>query len=266
MIEQSRFRLAHILSVLIATLVVIAAGGGLLMPGLYERVAPDFLAPRAHGHDLVSLLMTPILMLSLVLATRGSLRALFIWLGLLGFFFYNYAVYAFDDLYTPFFLIYITLVGLPVFCLLAVLCNLDVVRLRSSLRRKMPVKAASIYFTVSALSLALLRLVRLTDGIILQETRQETAVIVLDLALLLPALLIAALWFWRRRTWGYVWAAILLVISVALGASTLAGELFAYLSGFALDWGVVGFFLPFTLAGFLLTGFYYNNIHEDGLD
>jgi hypothetical protein len=74
---NERIRQTHIwlwLTFPIAMLLTIAAGGGVFISGLY-RDAPYFVA-QAVGQDVISLaVVLPTLIVTAVLANRGSLRA-----------------------------------------------------------------------------------------------------------------------------------------------------------------------------------------------
>ena len=70
------------LTLLVAVLLAIAAGGGLFIPGLYRDVPS--IVQQALGQDLVSLaIVLPTLIVTAVLSRRGSLGARLIWLGAL---------------------------------------------------------------------------------------------------------------------------------------------------------------------------------------
>src|ERR1700692_3090101 len=68
------------LSLALVPFVALAAGTGLLVPGFY-RDAPTWVS-QARGQDLVTLLVgTPLLVVGLIGARRGSVRCLLLRLG-----------------------------------------------------------------------------------------------------------------------------------------------------------------------------------------
>src|SRR5215208_1522571 len=78
----------------IALLLAVAAGSGLFVEGLYRD--PPSLVAQAIGQDLVTLVVAlPALVISAILASRGSARGHLVWLGVLGYVLYTYATYAF---------------------------------------------------------------------------------------------------------------------------------------------------------------------------
>lgn len=101
----------------IVLLLAIAAGGGVLINELY-RDGPGLVA-QAKGQDLISLFVVlPVLIITAILASRGSLKARFIWLGGLVYLVYTYASFAFALQYNPFFLVYIALLGCSLYTLI----------------------------------------------------------------------------------------------------------------------------------------------------
>jgi len=96
------------LTVPIALLVAIAAGGGVFMGDLY-RDSP-ILVVQARGQDLITLLVAlPARVIGAWLAGRGSQRARLVWLGALVYTVYTYVGYAFAVRFNPLFLVYVAL-------------------------------------------------------------------------------------------------------------------------------------------------------------
>src|SRR5690242_4418304 len=90
---STSLRIAYLLTAIIIPLAFIASLGGLFISGLY-RDTPQ-IVPTMQGQDAVTVLITPILLVSLLAARRGSTRATLIWIGLLGYVFYTYTGAAF---------------------------------------------------------------------------------------------------------------------------------------------------------------------------
>jgi hypothetical protein len=87
---NTRLTSAFQASVLVGLLLSVTAGVGLFVPGIYEADTA-FAAAAFRGTDLVSLVVAlPALASSLLLARRGSRRALLVWLGTLAYVTYSY--------------------------------------------------------------------------------------------------------------------------------------------------------------------------------
>lgn len=232
---------AYLISIAIAVLATVAAAGGLLIDDLYR----DNLLVRAafRGNDLVTLgVAVPVLIVALILAFRGSQRAQLVWLGILAYTLFNYAFYVFGAVFNPFFLLYVALFTLALFALLFGLPHLDINGLSRRFRASPPVTWVSIYMLVWGVLQGGLWIGRSLGfvvtgqipGDILQTGYPFATVYALDLSLLVPFLVLGAIWLWQRRTWGYV-----LGIILNVGGATYALALIA-MSGFGLRAGVAG--------------------------
>lgn len=228
---------AYLLSIIAAPLAVVAAAAGLAVPDLYRD--PALLVPQARGQDLVTLLVgVPLLVSALVAAARGSARGRLLWLGALGYLAYTYATYAFGARFNPLFLVYVALLGLSVYALVLGLAATDATAFAVRFGRRAPTRLVAGFLlavagVTAALWLADVVPATLAGGVptAVREAQTPTSVIhVLDLALVLPALACAGGLLWRRASWGYVLAGVLLVKAATLGLAILAMALFLSLA------------------------------------
>ncbi len=206
------------LSVVIVVLALIASVGGLLFDDLYRDNA--FVRTTWLGNDAVTLFLAiPILVAAMLFSRRGSLRARLIWLGALDYMLYNYAFYLFGAAFNAFFLIYAALLGLSIFALIFGLVNLDVEEIHRQFSVRTPVKWIGGYFLFVAAGLSLIYVAQSIAYIatgqlpaIVTITEHPTNVVfALDLTLLIPWLVVGAVWLIKRKPWGYVIAGILSV-------------------------------------------------------
>ncbi len=211
-------RPALILSTLIAILSILASAGGLLLEGLYRDNA--FVTTTWLGNDAVTLfLAAPILVAAMVFAASGSLRAQLIWLGALDYMLYNYAFYLFGAAFNAFFLVYAALLALSIFALVFGLANLELKTICQRFSPRAPLKWIGGYFLFVAAGLGLVYIAQSVAFIVTGQvpaivaiTQHPTNVVfALDLTLLIPWLIIGAVWLMQRRPWGYVISAILSV-------------------------------------------------------
>jgi hypothetical protein len=218
---------------------MIAASGGLFIGDLY-RDTPYFTA-QARAQDLVNLaIVLPALIITALLAHRGSARALLIWLGGMIYLVYSYVIAAFDVQFNAFFLIYVALLGCSLYALILSLATLDAAGIKARFADKAPVKVASAYLAVLAVLFYVLWLSEIVPAILsgkvpqsLQDNGTPTnAVHVLDMAWILPAFAIAAVSLWRKQAWGYVLAGALLSYVVLLVTAVLSMVLFMAQEGF----------------------------------
>ncbi|MHB2148444.1 hypothetical protein ACX8XP_05255 [Calditrichota bacterium LG25] len=250
---KNPLKTAYLLTAIIALLAVLASAGGLFMDGIY--LDNRLVASGWRGNDLVTLLVAvPLLLGAMFFARRGSLRAQLVWLGLLDYLLYNYAFYLFGAAFNTFFLVYAALFTLSIFALILGLVALNVKALGWRFSKGTPVKAIAGYMLCIALGLSAAYLAQWVVFIssgqlppVVTLTEHPTSVVfALDFSLVIPIFLLAAIWLWQERAWGYVLAAIAnvkgVVYMMALSAATVA----AVQSGASDDlaqlalWGFIG--------------------------
>ncbi len=222
----------------IAALLAIASGGGLFISEIY-RDAPYF-AAQAVGQDLISLaVVLPLLIISAILASRGSRRARLVWLGGLTYLVYTYMVAAFDVRFNSLFLVYVALMGCSFYALIGGIVTANMAEIKACFTEKTPVKALSIYLAVLAVLFYFLWLAEVVPALLagtipksIQDNGTPTnAVHVLDMALVLPAFGIAAVSLWRKQALGYTLAGVLLSYGVLLILAVLSMAVFMIRAG-----------------------------------
>jgi hypothetical protein len=101
-----RLTFESVLSTLVVVLLLVSSMGGLLYGGrgLYE---PDLnVLPQLYGQDAITLILVlPLLLGSMWMAHRGSMRALPVWAGPLLYVAYTYSLYVAGVRFGPLFLV-----------------------------------------------------------------------------------------------------------------------------------------------------------------
>ena len=223
---ETKLKPVTTLSILIAVLATFASAGGLLLDGLYRDNA--FVTTTWLGNDAITLfLAVPILVVAMILSNRKDPKGLqrtlgsayLVWMGALDYMLYNYAFYLFGAAFNWFFLLYAALLTLSIFALIFGLIKLDVDRISQQFRKDAPVKWIGGYFIFVASGLGLVYLIQsigfiFTDNvpaIVIMSGHPTNVVFALDLTLLIPWLILGALWLMKRQPWGFVIAGILSV-------------------------------------------------------
>ena len=185
---------------------------GLIFQAEYRDVA--WIKATWFGNDWVTLLAAvPMLTVAVVLARRGSTRALLLWLGMLGFVAYNYAFYLFGAALNSFFVLYLVAFTLSVVTLILSISRLDVVGIASGFHPSTPVRVIGGFLGVVGVGLAGIWLT-LWAAYVFAGTPTPVdpevfkLVAALDLSLMVPALTAGGVLLWRQNPWGYVVAAI----------------------------------------------------------
>ncbi len=246
---------------LVAAFLAIAAAAGLANPGMYAPfIHSDALLAGLPVQDFVSLLAAPLLVAVMILARRGSTRALVLWAGLLVFFGYYYAFYCFGYVYTLYYPLYLAIMGLSTYSLIGLLSAVDVPAFAEQVDVWLPARFLALVLAMPLL-LVPLWLMGIVKGIQTQQVGAGDLVFVLDLAFLIPAMTYAAVQMWRRRPQGYLFGGVLLVKAAISGILLTAGSLRQVLMGFQVgpDVGMYVFLLIAGVAGIFL---YMRNLHR----
>lgn len=213
-------KIALWLSVLIALLVMVASTAGLFLKSTYVRETASY-AMQSVGQDIENLAAAVVLLLAGYFVSRGSVKALLIWWGVLLALIYSYLIYAFAVHFNFLFLIYVAIAGLSFYALVGSLLYLHLKTLQLSFAAVTKTRVVSIFLLVLAILFYLQWLGEdipaLLSGKIPSSVTENglltNPVHVLDIGFLLPAMIITAVLLWRRGLLGYMLAVPLLVFS-----------------------------------------------------
>lgn len=226
----------RILTGVVVVLLAASSLAGLLIDGLYQD--PDEVVSMLRGYDLAALLAAvPLLAATLAPALRSSIRARLVAAGTLAFVAYDYAYYVFGTAFNGLFLLHVATFSTATFALVVVLSSLDVAGISSRFRARTPVRTVAIILGVLAASLAGLWVAGSLgfalngtvpdDGNALVYPIEVTHLgYALDLAFLVPAYALGAVLLWRRRAWGYVLGAVVLVAGALTQLTYIAALVF----------------------------------------
>lgn len=204
---------------------------------------------QAQGQDAGNLLAVAVLIAGLAGARRGSLRGLLLWVGALLYLAYTFALYAVTIHFGPLFLAYVASLGLAAYALILSLTRpLPAIELPA-----LAVRAASVVLLVIGVGFALLWLSSIVEALvagrapaeIIQAGLPSNPVHVLDLALVLPAMMMTAINARRGSPRARFLLAPWLVFSTLIAASLVA---VAALSGGPLALAI-GFLVVAALSG-----------------
>ena len=172
-----------------------------------------------RGNDLVTLFVAvPLLIAGMIFARRGSLQALLIWMGMLGYSLYNYIFYLYGAAFNKCFLVYVALFSLSIYALIFGLGNININALGGKFSSRTPARWISGYMLFFALMLGGIEVSRALSIFFTGQVHEDIiktghptgVVYATDLSILIPGLIVAAVFLWKRRPWGYVITTILM--------------------------------------------------------
>lgn len=206
--------------------------------GAYHHMSAE-VAPQGIAQDVVTLFIgIPLLLISLLLYRKGSLRGKVFLTGVLGYFLTTYLFFTMMAMYNQLFLLWVALLSLCFYAFYISFKSLDEHELATRTEAKHPVKLIGSFLIFCAVSIASLWLSIVLppalSGTIPRETEHYTTLVVqaLDLSILLPAAFIAGVLLIKKRSFGYKLSAIYLVflslLMTALSAKVIAMALLGY--------------------------------------
>jgi hypothetical protein len=228
-------KVPYILSAVLAALMVVQSVLGRVFPGQYRDV--EWIRLTWFGNDWLTLVVAvPLLVASLLLARRGSVRGLLLWLGMLGYGAYNYVYYMLGAALNAFFPLYIAALLLSVATLILALSRIEVAEIAATFRPKTPMRIVGGYLVFVGVGLTFVWMGMWGAYIFVgQPTPIEPEafklVAALDITIMVPGLALGGVLLWRRNAWGYIVAAIasiqgslyLLVLSINSAVAILRG-------------------------------------------
>lgn len=243
-----------VLCLTIALLTAIAAGTGIFLRGdgtfetvnsvrgeQYEMATSGVYAYNAErvvaegvGWDIITLFFAvPALLLALPSLARGSLQGRLFVLGLLGYFFYQYLMYAVTWAFGPLFLLFIAIYALSLVAIVFIVATIPVSELPERFSERFPRRGmAALCFMLAGLLLFMWlgRLIPAYQGQIEGILDGQTTFVVqaLDLGLIVPLALFTGVTAWRGHAIGYLLASTVVVKAFAMAAAISAMLLMAW--------------------------------------
>jgi hypothetical protein len=224
-------------SLVISVPVTLASVLGLVESSVYEEETKNW-ATQAKGQDLGNLLAVVTLLLSGHGYNNGSHRAALIWLGSLFYLVYAYVVYSMAVHFDQLFLVYVAVLGLSAYAVMFSVARLRITDVAYPAPREgrfAGCTAVAIGVLFGALWLSELVPATLSGEVppsVLEAGLWVNPVHVIDLAILLPALVIVGVQTLRRRPEGQFFVAPLLVFSVLMGTSIVSAMVVMTVDGF----------------------------------
>ncbi|MBI9050920.1 MAG: hypothetical protein JEZ00_15975 [Anaerolineaceae bacterium] len=224
--------------------------------GLYRYETVSFYS-QAIAQDIVTLILgVPLLIVSMLMAAKGSMRGRVLLTGTLAYFLYTYASYSFLSAFNEFYLIYVALFSMSLFAVTLSFMSIKPDELAEHIKETYPRKGLAIFCLSVGGVIALMWLGRILPAIF-QDTApvglEAAATLViqsLDLGLIVPLGILAGVLLLRKQNWGYLLGSVFLfkgttlVIAVfvmalnmqRMGVSTSMVEtgIFAVITGLAI--------------------------------
>jgi hypothetical protein len=211
---------------------------------------------QMQANDLITLVLgLPLLAVSTWLAFRGSLRGQLLLSGTLGFFLYTYMSMCFGAAYNQLFLVYVALFSLSLFAFILSLMAFDLKTLPQRFSASLPRRTIAALFVFVSGFLALAWLGRIAPTLLQGQTpalENTTSLFIqaMDLGLIVPACVLAAILLLRRSAWGYLLASVAVLKMVTMGTAVSVMGINMALNGVQDSLVMVGIFVMITVINF----------------
>jgi hypothetical protein len=222
---------AYVLSGAIAGLMIAASLAGLLVDGLYHEGA--WAREALRGGDVITLAVAaPLLIVSLILSIRGSHRAEPVWIGMIVYVLYTYAYATFGAAFNDAFLLHIALFSMSVFALACAIPTLDVAAIGQTFRDAIGARTIGVFLVIVGVGQGGLWIFLVVRNAITGEVLHDIPVsgqhlvFALDLALLVPSLVLAGVLLAQRRPFGFLLATAMAVFGAVYQLNLMVASAF----------------------------------------
>jgi hypothetical protein len=162
-------RLAYWLSSALSIAAAVVSAVAVLHPSLFRD--PAMTVGNARGTDLVILVVAvPALLVSMIATARGSIGATMVWLGALSYILYNAVFFAFDVAFNQMFLLYVAVLSLAIWSLVALLLGIDAARVQACMTNRLPVRSIATYLLATTVLFAIVWLRDILPGMVHSAT------------------------------------------------------------------------------------------------
>ena len=196
--------------------------------GIYSHDS-SFVATLMKGTDVTTLFIAvPLLLIGYLYYRRGSLRGSLFLTAMLLYFLYIGVTYTFSVIFNRMFLFYVALFSAGLFATLTAFSTFDVQSLVDRLTPNVPRKGMGIFLIVAGLSTLMLWLSELIGPLLTGTAPANLGPYTtmfthgFDSAVITPATVVTGIYLLRKNSWGYLFAAPLLILCALIGVAVIS--------------------------------------------
>jgi len=253
--SKTQLTTVSILSLLLAGSLAIVSICGAFLPVTYEREVPS-LATQGIGQDLVNLfIVVPLLVILLVFLRKQNRAAMFLLSGTLFYILYSFIIYSLGIHFNYLFLLYCTILGLSTYLFIIMIHELMGMDVGSWFEEHTPARLTGIYLIIVAILFYLLWLKEIVPAVIHNRIPESVSdnnllvnpVHVMDLAIALPGLILAAVLLMKKRALGFILSLTGLVFIIILAIALAAMMIMLKVKGVSEESSIAGVFFILAL-------------------
>lgn len=205
--------------------------------GIYKNDSVS-VAAQGKAQDVITFFIgVPLLLISLLMMRKGSLKGKLLLTGTLGYFMYTYISYTFLSMFNSLFLLYVLLMSASFFAFVLSMLSYDLNKLKQSFNSKLPVKFIGGFQLFFSIAIGVLWLGKILEAMKYNITpagidHYTTLVIQgLDLGFIVPVGLISGYMLLKRKALGYLLSSVVIMKGFTMGAALTAMIIGQYLAG-----------------------------------
>ena len=210
-------RLNKALFITSGLLALFASSWGVIQPNMYGSVVPETIIPGVFAQDLFVGGSSILLIVLSIMMGPTDIRKIIINIGVLGFFFYAYGIYAIEQIYTPLYPIYLAILSLSFFSMATALASLKSDAIE---RLRLPGYVRYASATFGFFIAVMFSIIWFSHLIPLLETGDRIeytfSVYIIDLVFIMPAFGITAILLIKRGAVGIVGLPALFVVGIGI--------------------------------------------------
>jgi hypothetical protein len=229
----------------------------------YDTVS---MAAQQQGNDLITLSVgLPLLAISTWFSFRGSLRGRLLLTGTLGFFLYTYMSMAMLTAYNALFLVYVALFTLSLYAFIMSMLSFDLRSLPDRFGDSLPRHWISALLFLIGGFLVLAWLGRIMPPLLNGSTPglENTTTLVIqamDLSLVAPLAILAAILLLQNNPWGYLLSSIALLKGITMGLAVSSMAINMAVRGVPEELGIMVPFLVITVLNLIMAVLLLKNV------
>jgi hypothetical protein len=192
----------------------------------YDSVS---MAAQGKAQDVVTMVLgIPLLIISLCMSRKGSLKGRLLLTGTLGYFLYTYVSYSFLCMYNQLFLMYTALMSASFFAFTLSMMSFDLKALSSAFNKRMPVKLIGGFQIFIGIAFGMLWLGRILPSLARNtvpyglEHYTSLTIQAMDLSFVVPSAFLSGILLIKRRPFGYLLSSVIIIKGITLSTSLTA--------------------------------------------
>jgi len=263
-------KIIYLLSLLLAVLLIIANGTGIMMPEvMYAKENSNWFA-QSVGQDIADLVLVfPTLVITANLIYRNSRRALLVWAGVMVYLIYTFLIYCFAIHFNQLFIVYCFILGLTFY--LFTWFVLSHTQISDWFDGKIPRKTIAVYMIGVASAFYILWLMQIIPPSFHRAVPVETVnaglvtnpVHVLDLSVCLPGIIITGILLLRRHSLGLLLTPVVLTFFILMDLTIAGLMMILKWRGFIVNDMVLVAMLILALVSAIMLRVYLRNVKTD---